>query len=350
MSENKQPNRRYCAGILWPLILITVGVVLLFDNLGLSGGFWDTIIKFWPIIFIAIGLDGLIWRKEVFGPAFFGGLGVVWILSNFELLDWSLWNILWRVWPILIVAIGVDILMARRSVWLSAIGVAVVLAALVGALWLGVANAPESSQESVQERIGDVDRADIRFSPAVGVLTIDALTGSDELIVGSASSGDSAAISTRSTTSGDKAIIVVETQHAVVFPSGKDWEWDFSLSPNLPIDLESAMGVGDMNLELDELTLSALEIGQGVGEVTVSMPEGDYRADISQAIGSVIVEVPEGAAVRLEVSRALTGLTVPNDFVHRNDYYYSPDYDKADQHLNIEISQAIGSIVVRYEK
>ena len=144
--------------------------------------------------------------------------------------------------------------------------------------------------------------------------------------------------------------VVVETHRAMVFPSGKDWDWDFSLNPQVPIDLESAMGVGDMNLELKALSLSGLEINQGVGEVTVSLPEGDYRVDIGQAIGSLIVEVPEDAAVRIDISRAISGLSVPSDFSRSGDFYYSPGYDQTDDHIDMDISQAIGSIVVRYEK
>jgi hypothetical protein len=350
MSENKQPKRYYHGSIFWPLILITVGVVLLLQNLGISGGFWDTIIRFWPVIFIAIALDGLIWRKEIFGPALFGGLGVVLLFNNFDLLGWGVWNVLWRLWPLLVVAIGVEIIFGRRYVWLSAIGVAIVLVALVGALWLGMIAAPESSQETIQEMFGEATQADITISPAVGVLNVDDLVDSKELIVGTASNGDGATVSTRSSSSGDKVIIAVETRHAVIFPSGKDWDWDFSLTSQIPIDLETAMGVGDMNLELANLTLSDLKVNQGVGEVSVSLPNGDYRVDISQAIGSLVVEVPEDAAVRLDVSRAISGLSVPAGYDRRGDYYYSTGYDKVDDHIDLAINQAIGSIVVRYEK
>ena len=173
MSENKAPKRHYRGSIFWPLILITVGVVLLLQNLGVSGGFCDTIIRFWPVLFIAIALDGLIWRKEVFGPAFFGGLGVVLLFNNFDLLGWGVWNVLWRLWPLLIVAIGMEIIFGRRHVWLSAIGVVLVLGALVGALWLGMLGTPEASQETIQEVLGEATSADITISPAVGALYVD---------------------------------------------------------------------------------------------------------------------------------------------------------------------------------
>ena len=75
-----------------------------------------------------------------------------------------------------------------------------------------------------------------------------------------------------------------------------------------------------------------------------------YRADISQAIGSIVVVVPDDIGVRLEVSRAISAFDVPSDFERRGDFYYSPGYANAEVHADLEISQAIGNIEVRYEK
>ena len=44
--SNNQSNR---TNILWPAILIVVGLAFLFQNLGLLGSnLWDSIFKFWP--------------------------------------------------------------------------------------------------------------------------------------------------------------------------------------------------------------------------------------------------------------------------------------------------------------
>ena len=40
------------------------------------------------------------------GPAILIGLGVVFLLNNLGMLDWGIWNILLRLWPLLLIAIG----------------------------------------------------------------------------------------------------------------------------------------------------------------------------------------------------------------------------------------------------
>jgi predicted membrane protein len=117
------------------------------------------------------------------------------------------------------------------------------------------------------------------------------------------------------------------------------------------LDAEFAMGAGDMDLDLSQLTLDSLEVSQGVGQVKVSLAShAEYRADINQAIGSIIVDIPEGVGVRIEISRAISALTIPSSFDQRGDYYYSPGYESADYKIDVEISQAIGSIEIRFAR
>jgi hypothetical protein len=46
------------SGIFGPLVLVIIGLLLLFNNMGmLPSGFWGTVWHFWPVILILIGLD-----------------------------------------------------------------------------------------------------------------------------------------------------------------------------------------------------------------------------------------------------------------------------------------------------
>lgn len=65
-KENTQQNsfeptrgaRHHRRSFWFPLIIITVGVVLLLQNLGLTSPLiWSELFKFWPIIIILAGLE-----------------------------------------------------------------------------------------------------------------------------------------------------------------------------------------------------------------------------------------------------------------------------------------------------
>jgi hypothetical protein len=51
----------------------------------------------------------------MFAAAVLIAVGVIGLLANFDLLPRDIFNQIWKLWPIIPLAIGVDILMRRRS-------------------------------------------------------------------------------------------------------------------------------------------------------------------------------------------------------------------------------------------
>jgi hypothetical protein len=317
----------------------------------LQRSIWDILWNLWPLIFIALGLDALFRKKEIFGSVFWVGLGSVFLLTNFGILSWNAWNVLFRLWPLLLVTAGLEILLGKRSIWISLPVTLLVLGGLAVGLGLtGVWSPTETTVETaVNEPIGTAERGEINIAMGVGDLNIFPLKDSNALVAGELSS-EGASIYSRSNARGNTVVYTLEHNNPVMVPFEDAWEWDLGLTTQIPIELDSAMGAGSMDLTLDQMMLDQLHIGQGVGDVEVILPDGDYHAEVEQAIGQIVLKVPRDVPIRLEVSHAISGLTVPPDFEKHNDYYYSPGARGADDYIKIEISQAIGSITVRYER
>src|SRR3989304_2243504 len=52
-------------GLVCPLILIPIGAIVLLNNVGVTTiGIWETIVRGWPLLLIAIGIDLLIPRRS----------------------------------------------------------------------------------------------------------------------------------------------------------------------------------------------------------------------------------------------------------------------------------------------
>jgi hypothetical protein len=186
MSEyTTKPKRKSRRSFIWPIILITIGLVFLLSNLGLLGeNVWDNIWRLWPVIFIAIGLDSLFRRNEIAGPVFMIGLGLIFLLSSLRLIGWGAWDILWRLWPVLLVSVGLEIIVGRRSLWISILIVLVILAGLGGVIWFygsGPVAGESMSGNQVNQILGDIDSADVTISPAAGDLNVEALQDSQLL-------------------------------------------------------------------------------------------------------------------------------------------------------------------------
>ena len=48
-------------------------------------------------------------RRSVVWPSILIGLGIILLLQNFGLLSWSMWASLWRFWPLILVLIGLEL-------------------------------------------------------------------------------------------------------------------------------------------------------------------------------------------------------------------------------------------------
>jgi hypothetical protein len=329
--------------------------LFLHKNLGwIDALTWDSLWRLWPLIFIAIGLDGLIRRSEIVGPVIMFALGSVILLGNFG-WGWTSWSTIWRFWPIIIIAIGLEIMIGRRSPWLAAVGVFGVAGILVGMLWFsGFALEPRlglaMTDEIIDQELGDASNANIDISQSFGEMNMDAVDDSKALIAGQISVDGWQEVRSEYKQQGDTAFYFLRSQ----FPGsvrGDSWAWDLGLTSAVPLELDASMGAGDMNLDLRKIKISSLDASQGVGDLSVILPEtSSLKGNISQAIGQIVIIIPEGTAVRFEVSKAISSLDVPGNFERQGEYYSTPGYEHADERIDLDISQAIGSIDIRYEK
>ncbi len=354
MNEDRQP-RQYRGSLVFPIILIGLGIIFLLSNVGaLRGNVWGMIINLWPILLIAIGLDG-IWRREgLVGATVMIVLGIVFLLSNLGYLELNVWATIFRLWPILLIAIGFDVLIGRRSMIANLIGLMVILALLAGALWIsgiGVAGGRSLTGMEVGQVLEDVSRANLQISPAVGELKISALSGSGDLIAGQVPDMGGRTVREDYSVSAGIASYRLTTGgvNVVGWPgSDANWFWNLGLTPSIPLDLRVDMGVGSMQLDLTELQLDELNVSMGVGSLTVSLPGAeDLQAQLEGAIGELVVIVPPGVGVRVAAGSGLGAVDVPAGYSENNDIYTSPNYDTAQTQIDLSLSQAIGRIEIR---
>lgn len=69
-------------------------------------------------------------------------LGTVLLFNNFNLLAWSVWDSIWRLWPLLLIVWGVQTIFGRN--WITQTGLAVLLFLVLG-LFLLVGLSKENS-------------------------------------------------------------------------------------------------------------------------------------------------------------------------------------------------------------
>src|SRR5512139_2008739 len=189
-KSNWQHHGHRNRSLFWPLTLIILGLVFLAYNLGmLSNDLWSTLINLWPLLLVLIGLDGLLGRGGIVWPSLMIGLGAIFLLNNFGYLVLDVWQVILSLWPVLLIAIGFDILIGRRSWFLSLVGVVVVLAILVGSIGLMSNQVYAMSGQEISYPVEGVKQAEMDFNIPVGTMALEVTSEPDVLLAGTVPEG-----------------------------------------------------------------------------------------------------------------------------------------------------------------
>jgi hypothetical protein len=130
------------------ILFLVFGAIfnLIFGILGVT----ESDNMFWPVVLMALGVFLLIFRsirlvqgkakgddRDLFWPVIFFGVGLGWLLMNLGLLMIDNWTSLIPWWPLLLIAVGVDLLAGRRYPWVGAILGGAMVAGVLYLLYAG---------------------------------------------------------------------------------------------------------------------------------------------------------------------------------------------------------------------
>ena len=293
---------------------------------------------------------------SLIGPAILIGLGVVFLLNNLGILAWNVWEVIFRLWPVLLIAAGLDLLIGRRSVWGSLLALALTLAVFAGALWLsgaGIETGQVVTGEEIVQTLDGATQAEVILEPGVGTLHVHALPESANLIEGVLRLGRGERATRDLAVEDETATFTLRSGSATFGPFIGEWgderAWNIGLNSDVSLKLEISLGVGESDVDLTGLMVDDLQVSMGVGQTTVILPaEGRFQAQVEGAIGETVVVIPAGLAARIQIDTALAGSQLPDGYQRQDDVYTSPGYESAENRVDLEVSQAIGNITIRH--
>jgi len=325
--------------------------------------------------------------RSFFWPVILLGAGVIWLLSNLKLIPTeNLW-ILLRLWPVLLIMVGLDVLFARRLPLIGALLGLLVIAGVVYILLngsaLGLEREIEPRTESFTVEVGDTTSVDLDLNLSVQETTVNVLQNSTNLL--EAEIGHIGEIEFSVLGTDDKHIdlaqVGVESWFSWILPEveGEELVWDIGLSPEVPFDLNVDASTGSAELDLEGMQLERFRYDASTGSSPIILPaaadgydthiecstgsmeivfpaESNLTVRLDGSTGRILLDVPEGAPVKVQVIDGGTGsLQLPADMVKVSGregkdegVYQTPGFESAAYQLVIIIEDiSTGSIVLR---
>ena len=303
---------------------------------------------------------------SVFWPLLLIGAGVLLLMSNLGYISLPAWSVLWRLWPLTLVAIGIDIIFGR-SRFGSLISGVLILALIAGAValaffapnipFLDKLSQPEGwHTEHIEYSLGDIEAATVTIDWTSVPGSLEALVDSPYLISGDITYQGELDFNVNERRG--NADVMVDSHYngtwfSPSFGSSPDGKWDIGLSPNIPLDLNLDAGSGSCNFDLSGLELSDLYLDSGSGSVTLALPSGSsFDAFIDSGSGSVKISIPDDVGVRVEIDSGSGSFRPNGRFVfvsgERDDdgVWETENFSTAEYTITLEIDQGSGSITL----
>lgn len=329
-------------------------------------------------------------HTSLFGPIVLIAIGLFILFNRSNLLTDLYWLDVLRLWPLLLVFLGLNVLALHASrpyasLFSGLISLAAVL--VFGYVLLnGLAGTPFSSRlavgdwqtDAIHFGAADVETAvyDIVIGPPGADLY--ALEDNRDLIDGTITYQDEYLFDTR--VSGSEATIRLTPQNRseewVFLPDfwreyGETNRWQLGLNGNVPAAMTLEAVASRSQLDLRDLQLESLTMTTSAGDIELLLPGSDYDANLvtnassteitlpengRHAInlevnaGPVILHLPPGMALHVEVDRALGSFGASNTGLRRVDgqesVWETAGYDDAQDRLDLTIHITLGSVTI----
>jgi hypothetical protein len=309
MAQNGYSKRGSFTGAL---IVIAVGVFFLIINMRPELDAWSVIVRYWPVILIAIGL-GKMWDA--------------WLDRKYSS----------------------DPTGPRHSSG-APIAILIILLVLGLALWHGrTKSAP----------IHDVQQVSLQGAQSV-TTNIEIPTGSLDVSGGAGQLLD-ASFNYReqdgkprveysvSDGRGDLSITQDVVHHVRFATTHNDWQLRFA--NNVPMDMNVQVGAGHSDLRLQGLSVNNLSVNVGVGQMNLDLTgprKADMHVDIHGGVGSAVIRLPKDVGVRVHASGGI-GAVNPHGLTHDNGEYVNAALGKTPATIDVTIEGGIGSISLQVE-
>ena len=258
-------------------------------------------------------------------------------------------------WAVILIVVGV-LLILDRLVGLAFGQLILPVSLILVGIWVlwGARRGREAiEREEVSIPIEDAERASVRLRHGAGRLRINAGAGPDELMAGSFRGGVNCQVERR----GDTMDLGIGPPRGELSPFFRPWfwgrggmDWEVRLNGEIPLSLRVDTGAASAELELSQLRVTDLELHTGVSSSQIELPAraGHTRVRIESGMASVSVRVPADVAARIRSESGLASVAVDTARFRRvGNVYESPDYDVAENKVDIHVKAGLGSVDIR---
>lgn len=292
-------------------------------------------------------------KKNTGLGVFLLSIGVFWALMSFGVIDWSIFDALLVLWPLIFIVIGISIVfkdnvIVRSSVWI----IFLVVLALYGQ-FTGSGTEYISSNEQQRifvEKPQETLKGELQL--LLGGIRLDVSSDTDKLI--------------------DAFVSDPDVKHTVDFKNGKqtaevninkkkysinrgnigNYDCKVDLNGNVIWNMDIKTGAVDGVIDMSHLKVEEFDLGVGAGKLKLIFGNEyeNTNVDIDAGASMIDMVVPKSAGVKIKMDGALNKTNFDElNWQKKDGYYISPNYNEAASTIIVKVNMGVGKFTVNVE-
>ncbi len=336
-------------------------------------------------------------------------IGVILLLNNLEVLEWSIWYNILKLWPLLLISLGISLIFRKRLSWVGPlvillgifIGITVDYTGLdlqldknitteVETIKREIEMVPEITHEIEQEIILEINSEEETPDPLIDkeeqeeevLLVSETLKEINEDIVlvpsiqkaklhlnydvGSFTLKYPTPLSYQCQVSyrypefkpiedfsiSDHEASIIITHQPVSDKMGRNSNnhIDLQLNSNIIYNLFLETGATSIDYDLSKFKIESLSIKSGASKINLIAPQYNGKININSGVSKIDIGIPDnvGAIINLDTGLGMKDLDEHFQKQDNGNVYISNDYDNAEYQVEINIDSGISQIKIYY--
>jgi len=285
--------------------------------------------------------------------------GVILLLNTTGQLAWAFWVDLIWLWPMLLIALGVEKLFLATKVKKLAYLSSLILVLTVVWAWASYAGVPRAD-EPTYDFDADFNQT-YPLDSTVEALVADIDFGAGRLTIGSTpdqlfdGSFYSEGRRPRVTMSKHRGRVTVRIrsrdQKRFHWPHKMKNRWQVKLTDRLPVRLNIDCGAARLRLNLADIRLERFNIDCGASEIDLTIGVKCPRVNgyIDCGVSHVDIRIPRGAGLRVHRDVAISSFRSGEiDLRKRGSYHETENFEDAAVQINLDVDAGVSALRISY--
>ena len=294
-----------------------------------------------------------------FGNLFLGliilFIGIFYLCKNYGWLPENLNLEILRLWPILIITVGLSLLNSEGFLSKS-IGFVIFLIVITITSFIIFYGVKNDTKPILNENPFRIERSEkTNYSSIViksGVGKVNITGGSEEFADGNLRSNISnLKIDNDTSSEKQKLSLKVESRDRIESLSKIENDLTVKLSSELPTDISLNLGVADTRLDLREVLVNDLDIEIGVASLDLIM--GDRaeiaRVNLRSGVSSVKISLPDNVGSRIIIKEGLSSKQLKDLEKIDDKTYQTVNYDEAEKKIEIDLDIGLSRLEIKHD-